>query len=364
MEVIRSRSPYFVEINETNQTSTRVELFIWHKGEIEPSLPTYELSKVASSPTQRKNVYNIAPFIKENIEIISPTLTDSVDVESNNNWCYCKVKKYATVSSVESLIDTTTYIGLNGYTDYSGGFNQSNVDNIQVLINPEIKRTYNTRIGVSDGSYFNLLIQKTIPTDNIEVRYYNVIAGLIGTLIDTVALVSDNDYLYRVPYVLDDIDLNNGAFVIVYNVSDDIEIARIYSEPLCEPKYTPVLCSFFNAFGGWGFITFFKAKSESYETKSKDFSLLPNDVDYNPLRGQTQKFNFESKKSVKVNTGWVDENYSILLEQLFNSETVLLDNVPVILKTSSFQIKTHLKDRVINYELDFEYDFNQINNVQ
>jgi hypothetical protein len=98
--------------------------------------------------------------------------------------------------------------------------------------------------------------------------------------------------------------------------------------------------------------------------KSKDYSLLPDALNYNPLRGQKQKFNFTGTKAVKLNTGWVAESMSDIIEQLFNSETILLDNVPSILKSSNFQIKTHLKDRVINYELDFEYNFNTINNVQ
>jgi hypothetical protein len=138
----------------------------------------------------------------------------------------------------------------------------------------------------------------------------------------------------------------------------------LFAEPVCETKYTPVICSFINRFGGWEYITFFKAKSETYDVKSKDYSLLPDALDYNPLRGQKQKFNFTGTKAVKLNTGWVDETMSDIIEQLFNSETILLDNVSAILKSSNFQIKTHLKDRVINYELDFEYNFNTINNVQ
>jgi hypothetical protein len=48
---------------------------------------------------------------------------------------------------------------------------------------------------------------------------------------------------------------------------------------------------------------------------------------------------------------------------LLLSETVLLDDVPVEIKTQSSDIKTSLKDRNINYEMEFEYAFNLINNV-
>lgn len=353
MKVVNSRSPYFVTVNEVDQEASRLELFIWNKGETEPTIPNYVLAKIAPSLTQTSNTYNIAPFIKENIDIIAPNTSNTIAVESDNNWCYCKVKSYATVSKTESLILTETYIGLNGYTDYMNGYNQSNTDEVQVLTNPEIVRYFYPTTGVKDNSYFNLLIQKTTPSKEINITYTN------GDEITTAVVIdSDDDYLYSIPFM----DYLNGS-VTVFNNTDNVEIATIKSTALCEGKYTPVLCSFVNSFGGWGFLTFFKAKSETYESKSKDFNLLPDNLDYNPLRGQSKQFNFESKKSVKLNTGWVDENYSTLMEQLFNSETILLDQVPVKLKSSSFQIKTHLKDRVINYELEFEYNFNQINNV-
>lgn len=360
MEIILARSPYFITIDEASQESSKVELFIWHKGETEPATPTYTLSKSAPSPTQRANTYNISNYIRENITIIAPTTTVVVAEESVNQWCYCKVKRYKVVAGVTTLLDTTTYIGLNGYSNYMDGYNYTYSANNVVLTYYKIQRYYYLITGYSDGSYFNYFMQETSPNDTIEVRYYNP----TGTLIDTVSLLSDDDYLYKIPNTLNDVGLIDGGWVTLYNVSDSVAIQTIYSNPICEIKYSPVICSYINSDGGWQFITFFKAKSENYESKSKDFSSLPTAVDYNPLVGQSQAFNFEAKKTVKLNTGWVDENYSDIVEQLFNSETILLDEIPVKLKSSNFQIKTQLKDRNINYEIDFEYNFNQINNVQ
>lgn len=359
MEIIRVRSPYFITVNETSQTSSKIELFIWHKGETEPATPTYTLSKNAPSTTQRANTYNISNYIKENIDIIAPTVTNIVAEESVNMWAYCRVKRYATVAGVESLLNNVVYIGLNGYTDYSNGYNFSFPTNNLVLVNGKITRYYYLKTGYSDGSYFNYFMQETSPNDNIEVRYYDK----SNTLIATTSLASDDDYLYRIPYTINNVGLVNGGYVTIYNVTDADEIETIFSEPLCEPKYKPVVCSYINANGGWQYLTFFKAKSEIFESKSKDYNLLPNAVDYNELRGQSKAFNFVATKSIKINTGWVDENYSLLIQELFNSETILLDNLPVKLKTTSFELKTSLKDKMINYEIDFEYNYNQINNV-
>jgi hypothetical protein len=48
---------------------------------------------------------------------------------------------------------------------------------------------------------------------------------------------------------------------------------------------------------------------------------------------------------------------------LLLSEKVLLDDKPVQLKTQGSDLKTVLKDRMINYEIDFEYAYNLINDV-
>jgi len=74
------------------------------------------------------------------------------------------------------------------------------------------------------------------------------------------------------------------------------------------------------------------------------------------LQGQKQRFNFQGKQKIKCNTGWVDENYSELIQDLLLSQVVLLDNKPAIVKSQSFDIKTNLKDKNINYEIEFEYN--------
>ena len=68
MIVISARSPYEIIINETGQTGSKVELFIWNKGTTEPTIPTYIMSENIASVTQTETNYNIAPFILEYID--------------------------------------------------------------------------------------------------------------------------------------------------------------------------------------------------------------------------------------------------------------------------------------------------------
>jgi hypothetical protein len=68
-----------------------------------------------------------------------------------------------------------------------------------------------------------------------------------------------------------------------------------------------------------------------------------------------------------LNTGWVDEYYSDSITELLLSEKVLLvisgRHTPVTVKTQSSDLKTILKDKNINYEIEFEYAFNLINDA-
>ena len=65
MKLISVRSPYFIIVDEASQVGSKVELFIWHKGETEPATATYTLSKKIASATQTKNTYNISNYAKE-----------------------------------------------------------------------------------------------------------------------------------------------------------------------------------------------------------------------------------------------------------------------------------------------------------
>jgi len=56
------------------------------------------------------------------------------------------------------------------------------------------------------------------------------------------------------------------------------------------------------------------------------------------------------------------------MRQLFQSEDVWITEenrtVPVNIKDSSFNYKTHLNDKLVNYTVQFEYAFDGINNIR
>ena len=331
MKKIFIRSPYFIEVDEVAQTSAKIEVFLWNKGTTEPTTPNYTFTKQVPSPTQTKLSWNISNLAKGFIKPIAP-VTVTVPTEENvNTWCYMKVKRY----SDDVLLDTETFVCLNGYTQYLDGYNQSTTDAVVPLVNTDIKNY----VSNYNKSYINVWLE-------IDDYYWTGDTDFIINVAE--------DTLYKLP-------INHFTNALEYYLGD--EIFSIQNEQLCEPKYTPITCTFINGFGGWEFLTFFKANSQGIDVKSKDYNLLSSSIDYNPLQGQKQRFNFQGTQKIKCNTGWVDENYSNLIQDLLLSEVVLLDNKPAIVKSQSFDIKTHLKDKNINYEIEFEYNYGLINDV-
>ena len=183
-------------------------------------------------------------------------------------------------------------------------------------------------------------------------------SDLTGILWDD-GIVTEFDFnttdfsLYKLPITTNSVwQLDYAPYGFTFNVQET-----------CEPIYTPVICTYINRFGGWQYLTFFKANQQGIDVTSKDFNLMPSAVNYNVLQGVKQRFNFQGMQKIKCNTGWVDENYSELIQDLLLSDVVLLDNKPAIVKSQSFDIKTHLKDKNINYEIEFEFNYGLINDV-
>lgn len=327
MKKIFVRSPYFILINEANQLGSKVELYLYNKSNGVPIIPTYTLSKKTASPTQTENIYNIANYAKEYIKPIAPVYVSVPTEENDLNWAYCVVKRYTELTlGVYSLLSTETFVCLNGYTDYLGGYNNSETADIVPLFNADIKKYVKN----FTSNYINVFF---------EVGNYDTSYGYINVT---------EPSLYKLP-------LTEETTVI--------ESIVINSEELCEVKYTPIICTFINRFGGWEYLTFFKVNLQSIEATNKDFNLLPSSVNYNVLKGQKRTFNQQGKQKIKCNTGWVDENYFDLIQDLLLSEVVLLDNKPAIVKSQSSEYKTHLKDKNINYEIEFEFNYGLINDV-
>lgn len=353
MKILNIRSPYFITINESGQVGSKVELFIWNNGTTEPTLPTYTFAKTISQRTD----YNISNFVKEFIDN-SFSYVGIPTANNNKNWCKVKVKRYKeTTVGTYTLLDTITYLAVNGYTLFTDGYNNDSED---IVLQDSNIITYYDRANLNI-SYIEILFD-TVLGDDLVARY--LVEATSESYIEYLFLLSTDpagQYNFKVPISTDDAAFDKGNILQIF--LNGVLFKTFKCETIEEKKYTPVVCQFINRFGGAQFLTFFKAKTDNIEVKGTTHKFLSDSVNYDVTKGQTKRFNINGTQTVKLNTGWVDENYSDLITDLFLSENVWLDGKPVEVKSPSSVLKTYLKDKNINYEIEFTYAYNLINDV-
>ena len=288
--IVRARSPYIIFINEAGQTSGKLELRIWKKGETKPTLPTYSFSKPIPSPTQTLLRFNISPYLKDFI---------SNELIKVDTW-YCNFECRLFSNNVELTAKKVEGLAVNGYTTFLQGQNYSESN---------ANRFSNIKRQIKIGSTNKLYSYNSLLNEITEITATNV-------------------------------------------------------EETCEPILEPQLVQFVNRYGGLDFIWFFKMRTDSISIESKDYKLLQPAMTYDITIGQNAKYNFNGKQSVKMNTGFVNENYNELIQDLMLSEKVWINSIPAIVKSSGTEFKTQIRNKNINYEIEFEYAFDLINNMQ
>ena len=256
------------------------------------------------------------------------------------------------------------FLATNGYTLYTDGVNATNISNRCVpLFNNNIEHYYNRDSGINP--MLNILVKSTLG-DKLEVILTDLSGGNLSTttLIGTSTAATQAIFSANLSSNTNTAYANGNYCTIKYYEGASLTVNKtIKVTPVCEPKYTPVVCEFINRFGGWQVLTFFKAQSNSISVSGTSYNLLADGVAYNPSLPQTSTFNINGRQTVTLNTGWVPQSYSELIQDLLLAETILLDGKPVDVKSESSDLKTSLKDRNINYEIQFEYAYNLINNV-
>ena len=78
--------------------------------------------------------------------------------------------------------------------------------------------------------------------------------------------------------------------------------------------------------------------------------------------------NFSSDKLIKLNTGFVAEEWYEVIKQIMLTKNAWVKEngkyYPVMPNNESLQQKKSVSDRLIDYTLDFKYAFDTINNIR
>lgn len=351
---IFARSPHIITIAETGQTGSKIELFLWNGTGSAPASPQYTLSKLIPATNNLKTEYNVSPYVREYIKwTVRQTPYNNFSASQTTQYVNVKIKRYKLASGTYTLLDTTDYKGYDGFGYYEEGFNPSLSYDI---LHDQGDFYYNKDLNPSVFADFRAGFIMVKTGSSYKAQYTNLVSGTTFTQTLTNNALIDVLRVYPSYY-------NSGNSLVILDGSDvGIWGAKFWPQNNC--KYDAVLCDFVNKYGCWQRTWFYAASNNTLNVESQEYNLMQTATSgYNLIEGQRQVFNNNGKKSIKVNTDWVDESYNELLRQIMLSEKIIINNYPAKLNSKSTELFKSINTKMINYTLEFEFSFDVINSV-
>ena len=353
MANIFTRSPYIIRIAESGQSGSKVELFISNTTSFSAT-PQYTLSKLIPASNNIETLYDISSYIQEYISHSAcSTSGDAQVVTPTSQYANVRVKRYKLVSSTYTLLNTVDYKAFNGYGYYEDNVNFDLGDYaLDSFFNQNhyyLPTEYAGKIRINVGA-------------NFTVVYEN-----LTTATQTTLVLGATANVFDIPRVRT-ANVNDGNSVTIKNASSVTQVFYNFV-PIEECKYTPVIIDFVNRYGAWQREFFFKASNDNFSVENTEYNLMQtfttvsSVTTYNALEGQRKVFNANGKKSIKVNTGWVAEDWKEVLKQIMLSERMLIDSKPAKINSKSTELFKHINTKQINYTLEFEFTYDAINSV-
>ena len=347
---IFARSPYIITINETAQTSSKIEIFLWNGTGSAPASPTYTLSKAIPSSTAPSTYYDVSPYIREYINFnLRPVNYNTIGTTlGSTTYCNVTIKRY---KNTATLLNTITYYAFDGYAEYSDGYNY---DRGQYLLD---EGTYYYHYD-SDLTYINtktgdLTLEVTAGQKAV---YTDLVNGAVNTSTFPSSGLKTNFRVYPTYWA-------HGNKLEIKTSAD--AVLRTYNFlPREECKYEALPIDFVNKYGAWQREFLFKASNDTFNMTNQDFNIMNSSiVTFKEFEGQKKTFNANGRDSIKCNTGWVKESFKDTIKEIMLSEKIILNDLPVTIKTKQTELFKSINTKNINYSLEFDYSFDTIMSI-
>ena len=369
-----------------------------------PANPNYVLSKTAKQG-EETIVFEIAELVKDYVDV---TFTGDYNSITETAWL-----EWEMVQNYDDLTTQPKYgeaIAVNGYGYFEDGINP--ILQKGALINNDIIYSVpstNAVVGIDASTTTVTADTIAYTADNSDAPAQNnihipIFTGNNGaykadyyqgtTLLRTdtfgsniTAITVDSDIITADETIYTaDMDLANGLSnnvivrvtppggtdkVIVTNNNSTTE--TIIIKVIQECKYTPYKVSFLNQYGIVQDLWFFKRRDESVNISKNKFlqntiQQSATGVSYSLNQASQVPMDFKVTKSLKLNTGFIDEQYNEIIQELMLTESAWIhedSNVfPIVPNTRSLEYKTQLNDKLINFTIDFDYAYNEINLIK
>lgn len=356
--MILTKSPYYLTIPWMSPSSSTVpskyvlQIYVWNglKTSV-PASPNYEEeNKNPLSLTGNIDI-NISPYINDilTVGLTKGTTTGVLDGDCAV-WVKTQVIYYlGTVAQSPEFVTTT--LAVKGYGYGIEGKNSTLPLQRYLLAD-------GSNVNVSDTSQFSLAF-KASETATTAVTIISYPTNNINYSVSIAATTTSSELIKK-------------AYVKVSEALTDsyIEIKRegilIYTLNIKEElRYTPFDVYCINKYGALYPVTFFKEKINNLKVKSESYENSSGQ----PIDGvhQIVTYNKNGNREFKAKTGFISEANNEHINQLLLSDRVwILEGDlfnPVNITTTGIEEQTRQKNRLLNYEFDFKYAYNEINDI-
>ena len=348
--VILSRSPWFFKESPTIiYDQMRFDLYVYRgeKTVDKPTIRTFAASKFViqvGQPTISIDIHKLVNDFVQN-EYLESTVTGIVTTSQKD--------------SVWIFIDAGIY--LDGVLKYSINQNLLALDGFgyyKELANPLLtKKVLST-------------IDKHIIYNNSKYFLYFLSTGLTSITINGVIVPFtlnpnfNNQFIAGVDVMQYASTSTNFNAVFVYGAETITHNIQVKTE--CRNSLINV--TFKNKYGVYQKIPFNKLSKKTIDVESEDYMpFVSNYGSYDLNKHNKRSYLTNGKEKIICNTDLIPEHYNVLLKELMLSEQIYLEEnneiLPVNLSKKTLQYKTKLDDKLIQYPFEFDYSYNEINNV-
>jgi hypothetical protein len=207
---------------------------------------------------------------------------------------------------------------------------------------------------------------KTRVVNYIGIGYNS--GGLAPVITTEAAPLTANEYLFSLDLLslIDFITLNEGNefFIRLYDIDNNVIATKIftYTEPCSQ--YENVRLHYLNKLGGFDVFNFNKNTINAMTIDRKQFKA-PLPIGYSKTDRLKTNYNTTINDRITINSDWITEEQSALLEQLATSPIIYLERSPtdfiaVNILNSEYEIKTFLTDRkMFNVTFEIEYSYSR-----
>lgn len=347
-------SPHYLYVPlvspQTGETCAqyKVDLFVWSGAKVSPpGTPSYSWTKGNPTAGLGTDKVNIAEVVKGLIGELTPIIgfTDTALVNLDNQvWV-----QYDVTYDDEEPIAYPAAIAFKGYGFGMSGENPTTPSD-RVLVNIrefKIDRDGFALVPILTDADRGDVTVKSYPDNQIDV---------------TLTPVTTANSLNRATHI----------FVAAAPATTDQYIEVVYDEQLItlwitdECRYDPVMVQFVNQYGQMQMLTFFKARSESLTITKEEYDAH----DGQPRNGfhQFRDYNVNGKSKFRINSGFVTQDENASFRELMLTARCWLyaedgTVTPMKISGTNFEYKTRAKERLIKYEIELAYAFDEINTI-